>query len=281
MHDHAYSGYVITLLLLGELVLGLLIIQRVRYTEIDWKAYMQEVQGVLDGQWDYLELRGGTGPLVYPAGFVYLFAALHRATGADPLCCRLPPTAETESDRCVSGGGSVRLAQYAFLGVYMCTHAVVLDLYRRSRIAPPWALALLCVSLRLHSLYVLRLFNDCVAMLLVYAAVHALVRARWSGAALLYSLAVSVKMNALLLAPAVAIVMLRHTGWAASIARGALFVLVQLVLALPFLRANPAGYASKAFELSRVFAYKWTVNWKFLDPARRPPARPALQLLRA
>lgn len=264
--DQSYFPVVCVLILLGELALNLIVVWKVRYTEIDWKAYMQEVQGVLDGQWDYLELRGGTGPLVYPAGFVYIFAALHRLTGADPLCCRLPPDAVTESDRCVSGGGDVRLAQYVFIGVYLCTHALVLDLYRRSRACPPWALALLCLSLRVHSLYSLRLFNDCVAMLLMYAAVHAFVRARWTTGAVVFSLAVSVKMNCVLIAPGVAVVMLRAVGWAGSIWRGLLFGLVQLLLAVPFLRANASGYLSKAFELSRVFEYKWTVNLKFLAP---------------
>ena len=119
-----WSGWVVGALLLGEALLCTLIIHRVRYTEIDWKAYMQEVQGVLDGERDYTELRGGTGPLVYPAGFVYIFAAFHRLTGADPLCCRLPPTETTESARCVSGGGDVRMAQYCFLALYLATQAL-------------------------------------------------------------------------------------------------------------------------------------------------------------
>lgn len=34
-------------------------------TEIDWKAYMQEVEGVLNGTFNYNYLRGDTGPLVY------------------------------------------------------------------------------------------------------------------------------------------------------------------------------------------------------------------------
>ena len=34
-------------------------------------TFAQEVQGVLDGDYDYQHLRGGTGPLVYPAGFVW------------------------------------------------------------------------------------------------------------------------------------------------------------------------------------------------------------------
>lgn len=33
-------------------------------TEIDWVAYMQEVEGVLNGTFDYALLKGNTGPLV-------------------------------------------------------------------------------------------------------------------------------------------------------------------------------------------------------------------------
>lgn len=33
-------------------------------TEIDWKAYMDEVEGVINGTYDYTQLKGDTGPLV-------------------------------------------------------------------------------------------------------------------------------------------------------------------------------------------------------------------------
>jgi alpha-1,3-mannosyltransferase len=49
-------------------------------TEIDWQAYMEEVEGFLGGELDYMNLKGGTGPLVYPAGFVYLFAGIRWLT---------------------------------------------------------------------------------------------------------------------------------------------------------------------------------------------------------
>lgn len=33
-------------------------------TEIDWKAYMAQVEGVINGTYDYTQLQGDTGPLV-------------------------------------------------------------------------------------------------------------------------------------------------------------------------------------------------------------------------
>lgn len=86
--------------------------------------------------------------------------------------------------------------------------AAVLWLYVKSKAVPPGALPLLCLSKRVHSIFLLRLFNDGVAMLLAYCATAALVM-RWPTASLvLFSAAVSVKMNVLLFAPPVLAVLL-------------------------------------------------------------------------
>ena len=51
---------------------------------------MQEVKGFLDGERDYYNLRGDTGPLVYPAGFVYVYSVR-----AGQVSCRSPCARET------------------------------------------------------------------------------------------------------------------------------------------------------------------------------------------
>ena len=56
----------------------------------------------------------------------------------------------------------------------VATHALVFAVYARAAGGMPLRVAvLLCASKRLHSLYALRLFNDCWAILLLYAAVLA------------------------------------------------------------------------------------------------------------
>ena len=87
--------------------------------------------------------------------------------------------------------------------------ALVMGLYLRSRAVPAWALVLLCLSKRLHSIFILRLFNDCLAVLVGYAAIWLLLSHRWRAALLTFSMAVSVKMNILLLAPAVLIILMK------------------------------------------------------------------------
>ncbi|ETE58664.1 Dol-P-Man:Man(5)GlcNAc(2)-PP-Dol alpha-1,3-mannosyltransferase, partial [Ophiophagus hannah] len=72
---------------------------------------MDEVEGVVNGTLDYTQLKGDTGPLVYPAGFVYIFMGLYYAT-----------------DR----GTNIRLAQYFFATLYLATLLLVFRIYSRT-----------------------------------------------------------------------------------------------------------------------------------------------------
>lgn len=45
-------------ILIVELILNVLVVQNTRYTEIDWKAYMQECEGFLNGTTNYALLKG-------------------------------------------------------------------------------------------------------------------------------------------------------------------------------------------------------------------------------
>ena len=64
----------------------------------------------MGGERDYTKLRGDTGPLVYPAGFVYIYAAMKRVTGGDILT-----------------------GQVIFIGVYVLHLALVLAVYVRAK----------------------------------------------------------------------------------------------------------------------------------------------------
>jgi alpha-1,3-mannosyltransferase len=123
---------------------------------------------------------------------------------------------------------------------------------------------LLCVSKRVHSLFVLRLFNDPVAMLPLYAAVLLAMHDRWTLASLGLTLAVSVKMNVLAFVPAYGMLLVERFGLVRTLPHVALCVAVQVSLAAPFLARNAASYVAGAFDFGRQFLYVWTVNWKFV-----------------
>lgn len=312
-----------SLLLLAEAVLCGLIIWKIRYTEIDWVAYMQEVEGYLSGERDYSKLRGDTGPLVYPALFLYVYSGIRWLTDE---------------------GRNILAGQCIFAVVYVVNLAVVLALYsvcswsiigggasdgdgqegnmgtsidsssvsaatgvRRStrtnaksdaqaaesspftsattarsadngairRVGsfltaeaggvPLWAWGLLALSKRVHSIFVLRMFNDTLAALCGYIAVLLFTQQRWRSGCWVYSLGVGMKMNLLLYAPGVLLVLLLGNGVTETCICLSICAGTQAVLGAPFLVTYPQEYLAKAFEMSRVFTYKWTVNFKFLD----------------
>jgi alpha-1,3-mannosyltransferase len=241
-----------TAALAAEAVLIAGIISFVPYTEIDWKAYMSEVSGFLDGELNYRQLKGDTGPLVYPGGFVWIYSVLYYFTKL---------------------GEDIRVAQWIFAGVYLFTLMLVLRFYTNAGLT--WKVMLpLFISKRIRSLYVLRLFNDCWAMLFLMVALTLIAgvplrhgrRARhWMLGCFFYSFAVSIKMNVLLFAPGMLYVMLRTQPLLKVVGCLCVCATWQLLAGLPFLLHDAEAYLSKGFELGRVFTQRWSVNYQFID----------------
>ncbi|KAF2298464.1 hypothetical protein GH714_023659 [Hevea brasiliensis] len=144
-------------LIFMDALLVALIIAYVPYTKIDWDAYMSQVAGFLEGERDYSNLKGDTGPLVYPAGFLYVYSAIQYVTGGD-----------------VSSSAS------------MVGSCLALSLKKSA------------LNLCAASLY------DCFAMTFLHAALALLLCQQWYLGLILFSGAVSIKMNVLLYATFIA-----------------------------------------------------------------------------
>lgn len=205
---------------------------------------MEEVEGYLNGETDYRNLRGNTGPLVYPAGFLYVYSALRYFTNE---------------------GRDIFTAQCIFVGIYMFNLCVVLGMYFRNKKIPAILTLPLILSKRIHSIFMLRMFNDCIAAMLGYLAIFLFTYRQWELGSVIYSSAVSIKMNMLLYAPGIFLVLLLGTGLSRTCWCIGLCAVVQVVLGYPFLSTYPFSYLGKAFELGRVFEYQWTVNYRFLS----------------
>jgi alpha-1,3-mannosyltransferase len=171
---------------------------------------MEQITIYLSGERDYTKLVGGTGPLVYPAAHVYLYRFLHDITSA---------------------GTDIRLAQYLFIGLYLATLALVLVCYRNAG-APPWVLPMLVLSKRLHSIFMLRLFNDGFAVFFLFAAIACYQRKWWTLGSLAFSLGLGVKMSLLLALPAVGVVLWLGAGRDRALAQGLLMGQVQVSFSL-------------------------------------------------
>lgn len=191
-----------------------------------------------------LYFTGDTGPLVYPAGFVYIYTIFYYLT---------------------NHGKNIRLAQYCFVGIYLLQMYLVLKIYSKSRKVEPYVLILSAfTSYRIHSIYVLRLFNDPIAILCLYAAINFYLNGNWTLGSIFLSLGVSIKMNILLFAPAILILYIVNLGYRDTIKQLSICAAIQLLLGAPFLLTYPVEYIKGSFDFGRVFEHKWTVNYRFL-----------------
>ncbi|KAE9400725.1 glycosyltransferase family 58 protein [Gymnopus androsaceus JB14] len=241
--DPKYFWLLAVLVVFGDAILSELIIRFISYTEIDWETYMIQVELYLKGERDYSKISGPTGPLVYPAGHVYIFRLLHDITDA---------------------GRNIRFAQHLYALLYVVSVSLTSAIYGKAGNIPNWLLLILPLSKRLHSLYMLRLFNDCWSVVAVQAAILAFQNEMDDIGTLLFSAALSVKMSILLYLPGLLVILVKRNGLVYTMRKMFNIFGIQAMLAYPFLREDWHAYVHSSFDFSRVFLYKWTVNWRMV-----------------
>jgi len=197
----------------------------------------------------------------YPAGHVYIHRLLYAITDS---------------------GKNVRLAQHIYGGLYLVSVALTSAIYRKAG-APNWLLFLLPLSKRLHSIYTLRLFNDCWAVVSAQASILAYSSGFLEVGTILYACvpfnvprfspwetdarpsgALSIKMSNMLYLPGIMVVVCNKRGLLTTIWHVAATIVLQGFLGLPFIWEYPWEYLTGAFDFSRAFLYEWTVNWRFV-----------------
>src|SRR4051794_13772547 len=114
---------------------------------------------------------------------------------------------------------------------------------------------MLMLSKRLHSIFILRLFNDCFAVFFLWAAIYIFQRRLWTLGSMTYSWGLGIKMSLLIALPAIGTVLFLGKGIKGSFKQTWLMAQLQIVIALPFVPTNAIGYLTRAFELSRQFLF--------------------------
>jgi alpha-1,3-mannosyltransferase len=73
--------------------------------------------------------------------------------------------------------------------------------------APPYIFPLLVLSKRLHSIYMLRCFNDCFAVLALFLAIYLYQKKQWTLGSSIYAFGLGIKMSLLLALPGIGFVL--------------------------------------------------------------------------
>ncbi|THV05307.1 glycosyltransferase family 58 protein [Dendrothele bispora CBS 962.96] len=243
LFDPKYFWLLSLAVVLGDAVLSELIIRFVPYTEIDWETYMIHIGLYRKGERNYANITGPTGPLVYPAGHVHIHNALYELT---------------------SSGTNVGLAQQIYALLYTASVALSCAIYGKAGSIPNWLLLVLPLSKRLHSIFTLRLFNDCWSLVFVQGAILAFQSGMDDMGSLLYSAALSVKMSALLYLPGLLVILVKRRGILFTCRKLITILAIQTFVAYPFVKEDLWTYINCAFDFGRVFLYKWTVNWRMV-----------------
>ena len=161
----------LTKLILFDLLLCILFIIVEPTYIFDWDAYMEQVAQVRNGEYDYVNIHGDTGPVVYPAGFIWLFMVFKTLVQWDhtlftteyipknfTLTINDPKTYTSPTNyelRTVRPTGRIILLQLLFAGIYLAGNGVIASLYQRTKTMPWWSMYLLLASRRIHSIFVL------------------------------------------------------------------------------------------------------------------------------
>ena len=183
---------------------------------------------------------------VYPAGFLYMYGFFKWLTNE---------------------GENVLVGQYIFSGLYVINAAIILTIYTHLARSMQcvdekkplqyyntiwsWRVAMIttCLSKRIHSIFVLRLFNDGPCMILFYLSALLFLKSSWRLGCVFFSLAVSIKMNVLLFAPGLLLLLLQSSQdlFETVICLG-ICAALQILFRSLFLSTYPISYIRQAFE---------------------------------
>lgn len=276
--DPSFVKYACIMMFLFEFFLLKLIIKKVPYTEIDYSTYMQQITQIENGELNYALIGGDTGPIVYPGGYVFIYSWMKEIT---------------------KGMENLELGQEIFRMLYLVSLILTFLVYIQSSYGrekvKPYQIYLLALSKRLHSIYVLRLFNDCFATFFVLGCIFLLqISANFKSKSYFtkdkdvksemrlystlmtllaidcYCFGLSVKMNVLLYLPGLVIIVyfLNDENLFKTIGMILFGVFIEIGLNWQFLSNGEEirkNFLKKSFDFNRQFMYKWSVNWKFID----------------
>ena len=230
-----------------EIIKGLMLL----FTSIqpnDYTSYMQQANKISSGEMDYSKVTGESGPIAYPAlhSYIYLFLELFWVNNGDMHTLLVKMMAFLAHITTVYY--AVRIYQEAFKKDPKQANILVLIMF---------SFTVTCLSLD-------HLFNDTFATMFNTIAIYNFVKGKNLTGVVLVALAFNIKMNAILILPAVYLVTSKSQGICIGTLYLFLVVLIQIILGIPYLINYPRPYLDASYNFGRRFSKSVIINWRVL-----------------
>ncbi|KAJ3430993.1 hypothetical protein M0812_02668 [Anaeramoeba flamelloides] len=209
----------------------------------DWPAHMSHIEQFLkEKTFDYSKYMHHHGPNTYASGWQYLYSIFYFITNS----------------------GSLTLFQILF-AIFEVIIMILIFRIISKKLKLPLIIAILAIaSNRLHLYNVRVLVNDFPSALGLYIVFYLFLNQKWFWASIFYSFVVATKLNFIFYSPVIFLILLHSTGIIKTILLCFVMLIEQIVLAIPFLLANPIDYLKNAYDISRTLLWEKSRNFKFV-----------------
>ena len=214
---------------------------------IDLEAYAEQSAIYLKHTNDYSKLIGDTGPIQYPAASLYLYSFFNWLWDF-----------QITKDR--------MMRVHVILD--MIRMWLIVKVYKRAfsgrKQAKMFTFMLLFVSAKYKYVGVTRHFNDCFMVVFCLAAILVWQHQHLILSAVLFAIAINIKMSALLMIPGYLLTVAFNAGLLRALMTLAFIAALQIVIGLEFILVNKEAYFSMSYNMDRVFMKVEQVNFQWM-----------------
>eukprot|EP01086_Lenisia_limosa_P006207 TRINITY_DN24882_c0_g1_i1.p1 TRINITY_DN24882_c0_g1~~TRINITY_DN24882_c0_g1_i1.p1 ORF type:complete len:482 (+),score=114.58 TRINITY_DN24882_c0_g1_i1:106-1551(+) len=241
-----YAKFIFTFLAVAEM--ARCVYSVTFYEECDFLCYKDFGMRLLtEGDLDYGNYVCPQGPMYYPVMFVYFYAAFMFVTGGSVMW-------------------SVVVNAMCQFACTLLSFVVFAPYMKKGK----WAFIVLAIITQsVYMTSISRATNDVFQSFAILLMMWAVQHRRWWLSSFLYAFAVSYKMNALLIGPALLLCYVLFLPAKQIFIHFLSMGLFQVLAPLPFLIHNPINYLRIAFNFSRDFNTHTNLAWGFLEDSVR------------
>ena len=221
--------------------------------EIDFPTFLQAFEKVLNGEFDYANIKGENGSLYYPAGYIYQFSIMYFLYTNGIYYFNFSPNGN--------------FSRFLYIIQFLIQNYILFKIYDVLPKKYRWIKIFLVISIPLKRSIIILKYNESFAMIPLFFCIYSLMndqKKRLYYATIYYVIAFSSKANVLLFLPGLLYLFTKIKGPLFALIQLIIIILSQFVIGLPFIIVNATNYFNYSFDFSRTFDQRTSMNWYWI-----------------